>query len=194
MMTGVDAAGHLASEQPVCLPTLSIEIGVPQQATVTPKYGDTDHYLAANYTTVTWGYYDPNAVALLTMESQETITVEVITHHSGHDYAKMIRGDEAVEDIFYWEGETMTTFNKTEPKLPGSGVHLITGPIGVKDAMPGDIVQVDILELDPRYNPESGRCFGTNSQKFAGYHFRKGPYSVFWWKQTLIFIYCILSF
>lgn len=33
---------------------------------------------------------------------------------------------------------------------------------------------MDILELDPRFNPESGRCFGTNSQKFAGYQYRIG--------------------
>ena len=84
----------------------------------------------------------------------------------------MIRGDEAIEEIFYWESN-QTALNKPEPKLPGSGVHLITGPIAVEGAMPGDSVQIDILELDPRPTPE-GRTFGTNSQKFAGYHFRLG--------------------
>lgn len=85
----------------------------------------------------------------------------------------MIRGDPAIEDIFYWEaGQSLET--KPEPKLPGSGVHLVTGPIEVVGAEPDDILQVDILELDPRYNPETGRCFGTNSQKFAGYQFRVG--------------------
>lgn len=82
----------------------------------------------------------------------------------------MIRGDSAVEEVFYWDA-TQTTLNKPEPKLPGSGVHLITGPIAVEGAVPGDFVQIDILELDPRPNPD-GRTFGTNSQKFAGYHFR----------------------
>ena len=116
------------------------------------------------------------ADAPVTMASGETITVEVITHHSGHDYAKMIRGDDAIEEIFYWEAN-QTALNKPEPKLPGSGVHLITGPINIEGAMPGDVLQVDILELDPRPNPE-GRTFGTNSQKFAGYHFRLGKSSI----------------
>eukprot|EP00977_Amphora_coffeiformis_P030028 scaffold44333_cov214-Amphora_coffeaeformis.AAC.2 len=84
----------------------------------------------------------------------------------------MIRGDAAIEEVFYWEAN-QTTFDKPEPKLPGSGVHLITGPINVDGAMPGDVVQIDILELDPRPNPD-GRTFGTNSQKFAGYHYRLG--------------------
>lgn len=100
---------------------------------------------------VTWGYYDPNATATISMESGQTITVEVITHHSGHDYAKMILGDPAIEEIFYWEaGQTLT--DKPEPKLPGSGVHLVTGPIEVVGAEVGDVIQVDILELDPRPN------------------------------------------
>jgi Acetamidase/Formamidase family len=156
-----------------CTPSLQLEISLPQGATTSSKFGETDHYLAATVDTVTWGYYDPNAIAQLTMESGETVTVEVITHHSGHDYAKMIRGDPAVEEIFYWEAN-QTLENKNEPKLPGSGVHLVTGPIEVAGAEVGDVIQIDILELDPRYNPETGRCFGTNSQKFAGYQYMVG--------------------
>jgi hypothetical protein len=156
-----------------CVPTLEIEISIPQAADVTTKFGETDHYLAATVDTVVWGYYDPNATAAITMSSGETITVEVITHHGGHDYAKMIRGDPAVEEIFYWE-ETQSLLDKPEPKLPGTGVHIITGPIEVAGAEPGDIVEVEILELEPRYNPSTGRCFGTNSQKFAGYQYRIG--------------------
>ena len=75
------------------------------------------------------------------MESDETITVEVITHHSGHDYAKMIRGDPAIEEIFFWEA-SQTLLDKPEPKLPGSGVHLVTGPIEVVRAMPNDIIRL----------------------------------------------------
>lgn len=79
-------------------------------------YGETDHYLAATVDTVTWGYYDPDAVPKISMNSGETITVEVITHHSSHDYAKMIRGDPAVEEVFAWKvGETQV--EKNEPKV-----------------------------------------------------------------------------
>lgn len=96
----------LADGHGTCVPTLELEVGIPDGAPVTPRYGETDHYLAATVETVTWGYYDPtatNETAAITMQSGETITVEVITHHSGQDYAKMIRGDAAVEEIFYWE-------------------------------------------------------------------------------------------
>lgn len=147
---GVHGSNHKGS----CIPTLEIEIGVPEDAPVTSTFGETDHYLAATVETVTWGYYDPTATAetaAVTMSSGETITVEVITHHSSHDYAKMIRGDPAVEEIFYWDSN-QTEATKNEPKLNGTGVHLITGPINVDGAMPGDILQIDILELEPRLN------------------------------------------
>jgi hypothetical protein len=143
-----------------CIPTLTIEIGVPEMAPVRQNFGETDHYLAATVDTVTWGYYDPTATAetaALAMASGETVTVEVITHHSSHDYAKMIRGDPAVEEIFYWS-DNQTEATKNEPKLPGTGVHLVTGPINIEGAMPGDILQVDILELDPRYNVSHVGC------------------------------------
>jgi acetamidase/formamidase len=103
---------------------------------------------------------------------------QVITHHSGHDYAKMIRGDPAVEGIFCWNaGKTMT--DKCVPKTPGAGVHLITGPVAIEGAMPGDVLQVEILELDPRPNPATGKTYGTNSAKFAGYQFRVGKSAEF---------------
>jgi hypothetical protein len=156
--------------QDMCMPSIEIEISLPDTTEVTTVFGETDHYLEATKDTVRWGYFDAEAPFMASMESGETITVEVITHHSGHDYAKMIRGDDAIADIFYWATGTSLE-EKPVPKLAGTGVHLITGPIEVVGAEPGDVVQVDILELDPRLNPATGKCYGTNSQKFAGYQY-----------------------
>ena len=137
-----------------CVPSLEIEIALPAGADVTEKFGETDHYLAANVDTVTWGYYDPNATAAISMESGETITVEVITHHSGHDYAKMIKGDPAIEEVFFWEAE-QTLLDKPEPKLPGSGVHLITGPIEVKGEREKNPTPAGLLAPSIYFSPSS---------------------------------------
>jgi hypothetical protein len=153
-----------------CMPSIEIEISMPDAAIATTSFGMTDHYLAATVETVRWGYFDSTAPFTTTMASGETVTVEVITHHSGHDYAKMIRGDDAVAEIFYWANNTSLE-EKPVPKLAGTGVHLITGPIEVTGAEPGDVVEVQILELDPRKNPATGKTYGTNSQKFAGYQY-----------------------
>ena len=44
---------------------------------------------------LTGGPSRDSAEPVMTMASGETVTVEVISHHSAHDYAKMIRGDAA---------------------------------------------------------------------------------------------------
>jgi hypothetical protein len=43
--------GHEAME--MCTPSLQLEISLPQDASITSKFGDTDHYLAATVDTVT---------------------------------------------------------------------------------------------------------------------------------------------
>lgn len=39
----------------------------------------------------------------------------------------------------------------------GDGSHIMTGPIYVCGAEPGDVLQVDILELLPRKHPQTGK-------------------------------------
>lgn len=56
------AAGSLgALAQDACQPTVEIEIHLPAGAKTSSVYGETDHYLPANSTTVRWGYYDLDA-------------------------------------------------------------------------------------------------------------------------------------
>jgi len=43
----------------------------------------------------------------------------------------------------------------------GDGVHILTGPIHVEGAEPGDVLKVEILELYPRKNPK-GESYGVN--------------------------------
>lgn len=45
----------------------------------------------------------------------------------------------------------------------GDGVHVLTGPIYVCGAEPGDVLQIDILDLQPRVNPSTGKTFGSNA-------------------------------
>lgn len=42
----------------------------------------------------------------------------------------------------------------------GDGVHVLTGPIYVCGAEPGDVLQIDILDLKPRPNPSTGKTYG----------------------------------
>jgi acetamidase/formamidase len=42
----------------------------------------------------------------------------------------------------------------------GDGVHVLTGPIFVEDAVEGDVLKVEILELYPRL--VNGESYGVN--------------------------------
>ena len=52
----------------------------------------------------------------------------------------------------------------------GDGVHVLTGPIKVKSAMPGDILKVEVLELTPRPNKD-GDTYGVNAAAWWGFHY-----------------------
>jgi acetamidase/formamidase len=59
-----------------------------------------------------------------------------------------------------------------KPKLPG---HICTGPVAVRGAAPGDVLEVRILDVTPRpcANPEhAGKTFGSNAAAWWGFHYK----------------------
>src|SRR5690606_16259321 len=56
----------------------------------------------------------------------------------------------------------------------GLGVHVLTGPIAVRGAEPGDVLEIRILDVVPRpsANPAyQGRAFGINAAAWWGFHY-----------------------
>jgi hypothetical protein len=98
------------------------------------------------HTLVLAGIYDVNKEPVLKMKSGETVMIEVASHHGGQDYAKMIKGDPALEAIYDWK-KGQSLLQKAVPKTPRSGVHIVTGPVEVEGAEVGDILQVACLAL-----------------------------------------------
>jgi acetamidase/formamidase len=94
------------------------------------------HDLPARPDTVHWGYFDPALAPVLTVRSGDIVRVEAITHHAGD--APDLMMDEAIETIF------------TAVQDRGPGPHLLTGPIAVEGARPGDVLEVRILTAEPR--------------------------------------------
>lgn len=78
----------------------------------------------------------------------------------------MILGDEAMEAIYAWSAERIgKPFRGARGQ--GDGVHILTGPIYVEGAEPGDILKVEILDLAPRPNAQN-RTFGSNAAAWWG--------------------------
>ncbi|HEY5197738.1 MAG TPA: acetamidase/formamidase family protein [Solirubrobacteraceae bacterium] len=94
------------------------------------------HNLPALPETVHWGYFDPALPPVLTVRSGDIVRVEAITHHAGD--APDLMMDEAIDAIFAGVDDR------------GPGPHLLTGPIAVDGARPGDVLEVRILSAEPR--------------------------------------------
>lgn len=96
------------------------------------------HTLKATPDTVHWGYFDNKLKPALTINSGDMVFVETVTHHAGD--APDLMMDEGIADIYGAIPE--------EERKPGP--HLLTGPIKVEGAQPGDVLEVQILALEPR--------------------------------------------
>ncbi|GAQ78330.1 acetamidase/formamidase [Klebsormidium nitens] len=120
-------------------------------------------YLAANSKTVVHGLFDPSIPPVAHVRSGDTLVAECVSTNANSDYAKMVKGDPGVEDIFYWPNG-VPRLNKSTPQYPNSGGHFLTGPVRICGALPGDVLKIEILDVKPRVNPSTGRTFGANFQ------------------------------
>jgi len=141
-------------------------------------------YLAATADTVHWGYFSQSLEPKLTVESGDTFTVETLTHHANDDASLMVTGDPGAESVYVWteefKGVDRRGAGSIDPEVytvgagEGAGVHILTGPIYVNGAEPGDVLEVEILDVMPRpsANPEfAGRTFGSNAAAWWGFHY-----------------------
>src|SRR5262245_35073824 len=103
---------------------------------LSPAPTATVHRLPATSSTVHWGFFDPRLKPVLTVSSGDLVAIETLTHHAGD--APDLLMDAGITDVF----ERVTD--------RGPGPHLLTCPIAVDGARPGDLLQVDILEATPR--------------------------------------------
>ena len=143
------------------------------------------HTLPANNETVHWGYFSKNVEPVLSVTSGDFITVETLSHHANDDASLMVDGDPGAESVFRWtrdgKGVDRRGAGPVDASLfgrgagEGLGVHILTGPIYIEGAEPGDIVEVRILDLRPRpsANPDHpGKAFGSNAAAWWGYHYQ----------------------
>jgi acetamidase/formamidase len=142
------------------------------------------HILPVSPQTVHWGYFSKAVPPSLVVMSGDRVTIETLTHHANDDHERMIAGDPGAESVFAWTREHKALPRRgagpvTGPfKLgegEGVGVHLLTGPVVVEGAEPGDVLEVRILDVRPRPSCNhcyAGRCFGSNAAASWGFHYR----------------------
>jgi acetamidase/formamidase len=144
------------------------------------------HLLRATANTVHWGYFSHDLKAVLEVDSGDTVTIETLTQHASDDWARMVAGDPGAESVFHWTAERKNVNRRGAGPIDASiygrgagegfGVHICTGPVVVRGAEPGDVLEVKILDVHPRRcaNPHfAGRTFGSNAAAWWGFHYRE---------------------
>lgn len=114
-----------------------------------------DHYLASGPATVTWGWLPTaDAPPVLTMRSGETLTVDTVSHEGiledqGRDPLGFFKEfGVSPADVLRDAIEIAASYGARDANAEGP--HVVTGPVAVAGARPGDILKVEFLELTPR--------------------------------------------
>ena len=97
------------------------------------------HELKATAKTVVWGYYDAAAPPALRIRSGDTVTIQTLTVASPRQLEQAGVPPEQVEPALREVHATV--------KDRGPGGHVLTGPIYVEGAEPGDALEVRIQEV-----------------------------------------------
>jgi acetamidase/formamidase/AraC-like DNA-binding protein len=177
-----DAISQLRPHRPA--PTIAP--AEPEPAELALPQGDrpAHHHLPVDASRVHWGFFSRSLTPLIEIASGDTITIETLTQHASDDPERMIAGDPGAESVFRWTREGKGVERRGAGPMDASiygrgagegfGVHICTGPIAVRGAEPGDVLEVRIIDIVPRpsCNPNlKGRVFGSSVAAWWGYHY-----------------------
>lgn len=93
------------------------------------------HYLGSSVETAVWGYFDAALKPVLTIDSGDVVSVETVAA-TGPDELPADRSRVLPDHLRIME---------ESPR--GPGFHPVTGPIEVRGAKVGDVLQIDILDI-----------------------------------------------
>jgi acetamidase/formamidase len=112
-----------------------------------------DHMLPSRPENVTWGWIPIDARPALTVKSGETVRIDTISHHgSTQDEDPVtflpkfgVKPEEILPDVRdFWASR------RDRPREGRGGAHVLTGPVAIAGAEPGDMLEVQILDLTTR--------------------------------------------
>jgi acetamidase/formamidase len=113
-----------------------------------------DHYLPAEPANVLWGRLPCEAdAAVLTIAPGDTVTIDTVSHEG-------ILEDQGKDPLAFFGGHGVDAAAVLDDAIEiaatlardpaADGPHVVTGPIRVEGARPGDLLAITVVRLDPR--------------------------------------------
>ena len=111
-----------------------------------------EQFVPSRPDTLTWGWFPTDAPPVLTIQSGEIVRIDTLSHagatqdaHPETSLAELgVEADEILQDVLdFWASRA------DRPRNGRSG-HVITGPVYIDGAEPGDTLEVEIIELQTR--------------------------------------------
>ena len=108
-----------------------------------------DHVLLPSPETVVWGYYDATTPPALRIQSGETVEMHTLP----------VGSPDGLEALGVAPADVEPELRDIHANVERGGVHILTGPIYVAGAEPGDVLEVRIHEVRTRtpYGINMGR-------------------------------------
>ena len=100
-----------------------------------------EHTLLATPKTVAWGYYSGQSTPVLTVHSGDTVRMQTLSTCGSPE--RMVARGVKPEDIPPY---TAAIYKEVTEKGPGG--HILTGPVAIEEAEPGDVLEVQIMKVD----------------------------------------------
>ena len=89
--------------------------------------------------TVVWGYYDPKTPPVLRIKSGDTVEIQTLLASNPERFESahipLDRIEPSMRDIF------------NQVKEKGPGAHILTGPVYIEGAEPGDVLEIRIQKI-----------------------------------------------
>jgi acetamidase/formamidase len=133
-----------------------------------------DWFVPSRPDTVTWGWILVDKPPVITIKSGDTVRIDTISHHGATqaDHPVPFLGQfgvapsEVLQDVIdFWS----TRANQLTG--PGRGPHVVTGPIYIDGAQPGDMLEIQILDVELRVPygiNNTGPTGGVLAQSYPG--------------------------
>jgi acetamidase/formamidase len=121
---------------------LLLAISVPLGLAAASAHAPVTHRLEATPATVAYGYYWSEAPAVLRIDSGDIVDVDTLLTNTPAGLTKAGVPDEKIQSSL------KTIVAEVTGERRGPGGHILTGPIYVEGAEPGDVLAVQILSIE----------------------------------------------